>query len=312
MLYPDKELAGFMDKNNIPKSSVAQSKLLQKLLGDGNTQIIEKDINGVHHFNANFKNANDLKEAIEQLGNSKYVSLANDDKEKVLKIFEEVFNHKAFTGRSGTFFGYEGLGSIYWHMVSKLLVATQECCLKAIQDKEDDKLIGRLLAHYYEIHAGIGAHKSPELYGAFPTDPYSHTPKGKGAQQPGMTGQVKEDILCRFGELGVVISDGKLGFQPNMLRKGEFLENSTTFNYVTIEGEEKQLNLDKDSLAFTYCQIPIVYKLATENGLQVGLRNGKSVEIESLNLDKSNTKKVFERTGEITQINVSINQAMLK
>ena len=100
------------------------------------TQIVEKDINGVYHFNGNFKNANDLKEAIEQLGNSKYVSLANDDKEKVLKIFEEVFNHKAFTGRSGTFFGYEGLGSIYWHMVSKQLVATQECCLKAIQDKE--------------------------------------------------------------------------------------------------------------------------------------------------------------------------------
>ena len=57
--------------------------------------------------------------------------------------------------------------------------------------------------HYFEINAGIGAHKSPELYGAFPTDPYSHTPGGKGAQQPGMTGQVKEDILCRFGELGV-------------------------------------------------------------------------------------------------------------
>ena len=55
--------------------------------------------------------------------------------------------------------------------------------------------------HYFEILAGIGAHKSPELYGAFPTDPYSHTPGGKGAQQPGMTGQVKEDLSADSASL---------------------------------------------------------------------------------------------------------------
>ncbi len=114
---------------------------------------------------------------------------------QVLQVFEEVFNHKAFTGRSGTFYGYEGLGSIYWHMVSKLHLAVQECCLKAVNEKDSPEVIGRLLEHYYEINEGIGVHKSPELYGAFPTDPYSHTPAGKGAQQPGMTGQVKEDII---------------------------------------------------------------------------------------------------------------------
>ena len=61
-------------------------------------------------------------------------------------------------------------------MVSKLLLAVQECCLKAINENEDDQVIGRLLEHYYEINQGNGVHKSPELYGAFPTDPYSHTP----------------------------------------------------------------------------------------------------------------------------------------
>ncbi len=48
------------------------------------------------------------------------------EKDDVLKIYESVFNHKAFTGRSGTFYKYEGLGSIYWHMVSKLVLAVQE------------------------------------------------------------------------------------------------------------------------------------------------------------------------------------------
>ena len=48
-------------------------------------------------------------------------------------------------------------------MVSKLLLAVQECCLKAVEDKESDEVIGRLLEHYYEINAGIGVHKSPQL-----------------------------------------------------------------------------------------------------------------------------------------------------
>ena len=32
-------------------------------------------------------------------------------------------------------------------------------------------------------------------------DPYSHTPGGAGAKQPGMTGQVKEEVITRLGEL---------------------------------------------------------------------------------------------------------------
>ena len=108
-------------------------------------------------------------------------------------------------------------------MVSKLQLAVQESALKAIKENESAAIVGRLLEHYYEINAGIGVHKSPELYGAFPTDAYSHTPAGRGAQQPGMTGQVKEDILCRFGELGVFVKEGKLYFDPCLLRKEEFL-----------------------------------------------------------------------------------------
>ena len=64
----------------------------------------------------------------------------------------------------------------------------------------------------HEINEGIGVHKSPSLYGAFPTDPYSHTPANKGAQQPGMTGQVKEDVISRFGEMGINIRQGKISF----------------------------------------------------------------------------------------------------
>ncbi|AJR02908.1 hypothetical protein [Siansivirga zeaxanthinifaciens] len=307
ILYPDKELARFDKKNNIPKEQVAKSELLQKLVADGNTQIIEKDVLGNFHFNGNFNNANSLKEALNKLPET-YKTLAEKDTKLTLNIFEDIFNHKAFTGRSGTFFGYEGLGSIYWHMVSKLLLAVQENCLLAINTKESDEVIGKLLEHYYEIQAGIGVHKSPKLYGAFPTDPYSHTPATKGAQQPGMTGQVKEDILCRIGELGVFVKQGKVYFNPSLLRKSELINTPKTFKYTNLHNEETQIELEVNTLCFTYCQIPIVYKLSEKEGVEVFYNNQTTNHIEGLLLDEHTSKDIFERTGHIQKIIVSVNQ----
>ena len=309
ILYPNKNLKGFLDKNTIPPNAVSNSSILQTLIAEGNTQIIEKDINGGFHFNGNFKNANDLRSALNGLTIN--TEFNESDKRVVFEIFEGVFNHKTFTGRSGTFFGYEGLGSIYWHMVSKLLLAAQECCLTAIERHENEALISRLVNHYYEINEGIGLHKSPSRYGAFPTDPYSHTPFGKGVQQPGMTGQVKEDILSRFGELGVFVKDGQLCFDPSMLRTSEFLTEKQLFRYVDVYGKAIELPVEEKSLCFTYCQVPVVYKLASENALEI--ISGKEVStFKKLNLDTTLSQKLFARTGDITRIVVQIKQDNLR
>jgi hypothetical protein len=307
ILYPNKELPRFDVKNNIPAAKVKSSKLLQRLLKDDNKQIVEQDIEGNYHFNGTFNNAESLKKALSQLP-EKYESLADSETKKLLDIFEGIFDHKSFTGRSGTFFGYEGLGSIYWHMVSKLVLSIQETCLRAINNGVDDITVGKLLDHYYEASEGIGVHKSPELYGAFPTDPYSHTPANKGAQQPGMTGQVKEDILSRFGELGVFVSEGKLMFNPCLLRKEEFLKEPKTFRYIDIDKKEQKIEVAKESLCFTYCQIPIIYKLSEKENLKVVFHTGPALEFSQLHIDSETSKKVFERTGEISQIIVSINK----
>ncbi len=312
LLYPNKELPGFREKNNIPESSVRKSALLSRLLEAGNKAIIEKDVEGRYHFNGSFKNANDLRQALEDLSLAGYAPLVEKDADLVLEIFEEVFNHKSFTGRSGTFYGYEGLGSIYWHMVSKLQLAVQECCLKAIEEQESEEVIGRLLEHYYEINAGIGVHKPPSLYGAFPTDPYSHTPAGKGAQQPGMTGQVKEDILSRFGELGVVIRNGQLSFQPHLLRKEEFLTESAVFKYVDIHGQERSLSLEPGSLGFTYGQVPVVYQLAAEDSIEVRKKDQTVSISDSWTLDPASSRAIFERSGDVTQVKVRLKENILK
>jgi hypothetical protein len=74
-----------------------------------------------------------------------------------------------------------------------------------------------LVAHYRRVRDGLGYRKSAAEYGAFPADPYSHTPGEGGAQQPGMTGQVKEEILTRWGELGLRFEAGQIRFDPVLL-----------------------------------------------------------------------------------------------
>ena len=312
LLYPNKELPRFINKNNIPEEAIAASRLLTQLVKDGNAQLVEKDVNGVHHFNGNFKNADDLRACFETLAQTKYAPLVEQEGEQVLQVFESIFNHKAFTGRSGTFFGYEGLGSIYMHMVSKLLLAVQECCLQAIEANESDVVIGKLLEHYYEINAGIGIHKPPALYGAFPTDPYSHIPGGKGAQQPGMTGQVKEDIISRFGELGVFAHQGVLYFRPGLLRESEFLAEPQLFNYIDVLGEKQQIDLPKGALCFTCCQVPVVYEQASENSLKIVYKDNTSKVVSNSNLDAATSKQLFERTNTITRIVAKIKRSDLR
>ena len=215
----------------------------------------------------------------------------------MLALFEKMFDHRSFTGRSGTFFGYEGLGCIFWHMVSKLRLAAQESFFRA-----GGAHAARLAKSYHDIRAGIGDCKTPEEFGAFPMDPYSHTPAHTGARQPGLTGQVKEDILCRFGELGVNVREGQVHFDPTLLRAEEFLQTAGVFEYCDLAGRVRQIPLRVGSLAFTYCQVPVVYSLASESSLTVTFSDGKTRRQENLQLDEPLSRAIFERRGTIRSI----------
>ncbi|WP_296636664.1 hypothetical protein [Polaribacter sp.] len=307
ILYPNKDLSRFTKKNNIPNDKVSNSELLQILVKDNNKEIIEQDALGNYHFNGNFNNADSLKAAFKDLPET-YQTLIEKDKTYILDVFEEIFDHKSFTGRSGTFFGYEGLGSIYWHMVSKLLLAVQENCLLAINSNEDEKVIGRLLDHYYEINAGIGVHKSPDLYGAFPTDAYSHTPANKGAQQPGMTGQVKEDLLSRFGELGVFVTGGKIVFKPRLLKESEFLTSAKTFDYISVSDTKESITVNQNQLCFTYCQVPIIYTVAQEQKVIVTYNSGDEKVLNELALNEEISNELFNRNNNVKQIEVFLTK----
>ncbi len=304
MLYPDRILPDFMEKNWIPEEKVESSALLKKLVQDGETSIIQKDALGEYHFNGTFRNADVLKEALDNLRVGSYSHLIEEEKEHLLEIYEEVFDHQSFTGRSGTFYGYEGLGSIYWHMVSKLLLATQECFFKAVDEGAGKKVLGRLKEHYYEIKAGIGLYKSPDLYGAFPTDAYSHTPANAGVKQPGLTGQVKEDVISRLGELGLRVSQGNIVFEPALINTEEILKTSQSFEYYAIAGTLKQIALEKGQLGFTFCMVPFLIHKSSRDMVTVYYSDGSTEEISGTSLNHRISSLIFSRNGEVEKVEI--------
>ena len=190
-------------------------------------------------------------------------------------------------------------------MVSKLRLAAFEVTKAAVDSGASDDVVGRLFDHYFEINAGIGAHKSPELYGAFPTDPYSHTPGGKGAQQPGMTGQVKEDLLCRFGELGVRVQGGQLQFDRALMHAEEFLTEPAVFEYVDVAGQTQTIELAADSLVYTVCQVPVVHQRGEREGIEMTWNDGRTTHIDGLALDHETSRKIFRRLHEVVRLTVT-------
>ncbi len=308
LLYPDRRLPLFHESNEIPPASVDQSLLLTRLLHDDVWQIVRRDVLGGIHFNGAFRNGADVARALDQLAQEQadYADLIAQEAAGVVKLFEQVFDHQNFTGRSGTFFAYEGLGSVYWHMVSKLHVAVQDCLVQALDAGVDGSLVNRLRQHYRDIQSGLGPAKTPGQYGAFPIDPYSHTPRHAGAQQPGMTGQVKEDILTRFGELGVRVRHGRLSFDPRLFDPQELLKNPGQFHYVDLDRKPNSLSVPIDAFAFTVCQIPVMYRRASSLQISVYYSNGEVANRAGGALTEEESQALFSRSGVLNLVEVGV------
>ncbi|MBX7233142.1 MAG: hypothetical protein K1X65_02085 [Caldilineales bacterium] len=306
LLYPHRQLPRFLQKNHVPAEKVRASVLVAALAAQNDRRLLIRDAAGAYHFHGAFRNAGDVARVLDALAQEPaYAGPAAAERAFILDLFEATFDHHTFTGRSGTFFAYEGLGSVYWHMVSKLLLAAQECYQQAVDLGAEAGVIEALAAAYDDIRAGIGFNKTPLNYGAFPTDPYSHTPMGGGASQPGMTGQVKEGILSRWGELGVRLQQGRLCFAPTLLHPDEFLPTEHEFTCFNPQGDATTLSLPPGSLVFTFCQTPIVYQRGGEQQIEVVYRNGRSTRMSSHCLDAATTRHLLQRDGEVVRVQVT-------
>jgi hypothetical protein len=134
----------------------------------------------------------------------------------------------------------------------------------------------------------------------------------RGAQQPGMTGQVKEDILVRFAELGVFIEDGRLGLNPLILRRSEFLKQTQIAHFIDIANNDIAVQMDENAIGFSICQVPVVYNIATKTGIEIKLSDGFKVHFDGFLLDELTSSEIFKRTGKVSQINVFVLEQNLR
>jgi hypothetical protein len=312
MLYPDRPLPSFLEKNRIPAEKLESIPLLMQMVERGDDSIVLRDEDGRYRFNSDLRNRSDLIAQLDDLA-PLYADEGQHARQSLLELYEEVFNHKAFTGRSGTMFGYEGLGCVYWHMISKLLLVVQENFFAALTEGADEETRNRLGRLYYRVREGLGFNKTPDEYGAFPTDPYSNTPKHARAQQPGMTGMVKEEVLTRFGELGVRVNEGAVKFEMGLLRAREFVASPRTFRFLDVDGQWRELTVPKSGLAFTWCQVPIVYRLddSAEPAVTVTLDDGSHLTPIGLTLPTELSAELFQRSGRIRRVELVVRRSRL-
>jgi hypothetical protein len=306
LLYPDRPQVPFMDRNVIDPSLIESTAWIQEELRSGRTDFIEQDGDGRVHFNTSFRSARDLTAAL-----MAHPDVATEDAATLLEVYEATFRHRQFTGRSGSMFKYEGLGSIYWHMVSKLLLATAEVIASAARAGTAPHTLDELLVHFDEIEQGLGVHKTPACYGAFTTDPYSHTPGFIGVQQPGMTGQVKEDIISRFCELGVRVENGEIEFAPILLRRDEFLDEPVNWTFAA-SGKLRTETIEAGCLGFTLAGVPVFYRLAPSRSIRVFEGDDDPIVIEGGRLGRALSKSLFRREKRIDKIVVDVPGAMLR
>jgi len=300
LLYPDRGTTSFLDRNVVPEQLARDSRVIRRELSANRTLLVEQDLHGKVHFNSAIAGSEDLRAAIDRAGN-----LDADDARELLDIYEAVFRHREFTGRSSSMYKYEGLGCIYWHMVSKLLLGVGELMADARLAGADESLLEALANHAEDIRNGLGLKKSPGEYGAIPLDPYSHTPGFAGVQQPGMTGQVKEDILSRLVELGVSVEEGRLAFRPHLIRDQEFAGSEGSWR-LPAAPESRPERIEKGSLAFLLFGVPVIYRPSDESRITLHGADGTRETIEGTRLDRRRSRSLFGREGLVRKIVVDI------
>jgi len=98
-------------------------------------------------------------------------------------------------------------------------------------------------------------------------------------------------------------------FTPGLMREEEFLRSPSVFEYVGLDGEPHSLPLDVGTLAFTYCQVPIVYRLGDSPVIKVTEANDTTRSIPGSRLDRVSSQSIFFRKSEVTLVEVMLDRS---
>ena len=217
LLYPDRQLPAFLQKNRVPPEAVRAVPWLVAPSGaarPGATPVLVRDEDGLVSLRP------PLPQRPAAGRGAGRAPREPPSRRPAGRKCWTCTNGCSTTTRSpaarARFYKYEGLGCIYWHMVSKLRLAVQEVWQRALRGRAPAEHWPRLREHYLHVREGLGVHKPPGALRRVPHRSRTRTrPASPAPSSRGMTGQVKEDILCRLRELGLVVAG-----RPPDLRAG--------------------------------------------------------------------------------------------
>ena len=309
LLYPVRDIPSLIDKGVIDPSSIAGNPLLAGLVASGDRRLVERDGDGTVRFATDLRNRRDLEVILADLARDEHhAGSVAAHGPAAIDLYERIFDHQRFTGRSGGMYGYEGIGCTYWHMVAKLLVAAGECVEHAADVNASDAVRARLHDAYHRVRDGLGFRRSAAAFGALPIDAYSHTPGDRGAQQPGMTGQVKEELITRRMELGIRLEDGGIRFTPTLLPDDEWLDAADAWAIPAGDhAAARTIDLPIDALGFQLCGIPVTYRRVTGPGrITLVDRTGGTKIIDGRRIDANEARSIFDRKASVERIEVEV------
>ena len=309
ILQPIKEIPSILGKGVVPAHVIEDHPLIARLLDSDDRRLVERDETGVVRFASLFVNERDVVYILDQMETEE--DLAADvarDRAGILECYESVFEHHAFTGRSGGMYGYEGIGCTYWHMVAKLLVSVGECVFAAERDGASPEAIDRLRTMYARVRDGLGFRMDAEHFGALPIDAYSHSDGQGRAKQPGMTGQVKEELITRRMELGVRVESEGIRFAPTILPDEEWTTEAMTWTVRDLEdGKVREIEIPANGLGFQCLGVPVVMRRGDDGTrIQVHRADGAIEVVQGDRLDAGTSQRLIQRDGTISLIQITL------
>jgi hypothetical protein len=127
-----------------------------------------------------------------------------------------------------------------------------------------------------------------------------------------MTGAVKEEVLARWGELGVRVRQGRLRFAPALLHQAEFAAEPYRFHYVDAARRDRSWNLPAGTLAFTYCATPVCYELGEQASILIDYATGAGEQVAGAQLSAAASEAIFARDGSIARLTVRVPRKGLR
>jgi hypothetical protein len=80
-----------------------------------------------------------------------------------------------------------------------------------------------------------------------------------------------------------------------------------SFEYVGTDGKKGLISLNKGELAFTFCQVPVVYASAGPENIVVHYVGGSTETVTGHTLSPQISSLIFQRTGRVEQLRVFVN-----